>query len=184
MKNKTNSWLHSGVLRISRIQFLYVLILIVQIYVYDAWHLIPPEAVMQRWMITSLLLAVSAIVWYLAHSPKRSNTSYRFMVYALILVDVAVASLSVYTQRGMASRAVMLYAVPLVISAVLLSRAAIFATAALCVASYTTAAVMYFVLNFNEGYKIELYGEIGFYSAMIFLVGFMLWAVVHSKRNT
>lgn len=183
MKNN-NSWLHAGVLRVSRAHFLYVLILVVQIWTYDAWHLIPPEAVMQRWMITALLLSVTAVVWYLAHSPKRSNTAYRWMVYALILTDIAVASLSVYTQRGMASRAVMLYAIPLVVSALLLSRAAVFATAAICAASYTTAAVMYFVLHFNEGYKIELYGETSFYSAILFLLAILLWAVYKSKHKS
>jgi hypothetical protein len=182
MKNNT-SWLHAGVLRVSRWHFLYVLILVVQIWVYDAWHLIPPEAVMQRWIITALLLAVTAVVWYFAHNSRRSNTAYRWMIYTLILTDIAVASLSVYTQRGMASRAVMLYAIPLVVSGLLLSRAAVFATAAICAASYTTAAVMYFVLHFNEGYKIELYGETGFYSAILFLLAIMLWAVYKSKHK-
>lgn len=183
MKNKTTSWLHTNVLRLSRLHFVYVLILIVQIWVYDAWHLIPPEAVMQRWIITSVLLAVTAVVWYLAHRNTRSNETYRFMIYALILADIAVASFSVYTQRGMASRAVALYAIPLVVSAVLLSRAAVLATAALCAASYTTAAIMYFVLHFNEGYKIELYGETTFYAAIFFLIALMLWAVMRSKHQ-
>ncbi|HSX43792.1 MAG TPA: hypothetical protein VLE69_00625 [Candidatus Saccharimonadales bacterium] len=182
MKN-TNSWLHAGVLRVSRLHFVYVLILIVQIWVYDAWHLIPPEAVMQRWIITSVLLAVTSVVWYLSHSPKRSNSAYRYMLYALILVDIAVASFGVYTQRGMASRAVALYAVPIIVSAVLLSRAALLTTAAICAASYTTAAIMYFVLHFNEGYKIELYGETTFYSAIFFLLAMLLWVVIKTKHK-
>ena len=175
--------MHAGVLRVSRIHFLYVLILVVQIWVYDAWHLIPPEAVMQRWIITAVLLSVTSVVWYLAHSPKRSNSAYRMMIYALILVDIAVASFSVYTQRGMASRAVMLYAVPMIVAALLLSRAALYTTAAISAASYTTAAVMYFVLHFNEGYKIELYGETNFYSAILFLLAILLWAVHKTKHK-
>ena len=183
-KNHQQSWLHSSVLRLARIHFLYVALLVIQIVVYDAWKLIAPKAVMQRWVITAVLLAVTTTVWYLAHSKQRSNTTYRFLVLALILADIAVASYSVYTQRGMASRAVALYAVPIITSTVLLSRTALFATAAICAASYTTAAISYFVNYFNEGYKIELYGEIGFYSAAMFLLAMLLWVTIRSKRHT
>jgi hypothetical protein len=182
-KAKSSNWLHAGVWRISRLHFLYVGILVVQILVYDAWKLIAPDAVLNRWYVAAGLLAVTTVVWYIARSKVQSANVCKALVASLVLADIAVASFSVYTQRGMASRAIMLYAIPLIVSAVLMSRSAIFATAALAVAAYTTTAIAYFVLNFNEGYKIELYGEVGFYSAMLFVLASLLWVVVRAKRG-
>lgn len=138
---------------------------------------------MRRWIVTGILLTVSIIGWYLATTSNRSSVLYRNMIYGFILVDIFVASYGVYTQRGMASRAVALYAVPIVIAGILLSRAALFATATLCAIAYVATAISYFVLNFNEGYKIELYGEIGFYTAMFFVLAGLMWVAVRSKQH-
>ncbi len=178
------SWLRSNVTRVARFHFVYVVVLAAQILIYDAWNLVAPEAVMRRWLITALLLTVTAVVWYLAKSKVNSTLAHKALVFALILTDIAVASVSVYTQRGMASRAVMLYTIPIIVSTVLLTRSALFATAALCIAAYLATTVSYFVLNFNEGYKIELYGEVGFYCAVFLIVAALLWVVIRSKRNS
>src|SRR5437868_3139262 len=141
------SWLHANVLRLSRLHFIYVGVFVIQTAIYDAWNLITPTAVMNRWIMTGILLCVTAIVWYLAHNTVTSTLGAKLLVFLLIFTDIAAASFNVYTQRGMASRAVMLYTVPIIVSAVLLSRAAIFATACLCAAAYVATAVSYFVLN-------------------------------------
>jgi hypothetical protein len=182
-KAKSSNWLHAGVWRVSRLHFIYAIVLIAQTVIYDAWKLITPDAVLRRWYVTAGLLFVTTVVWYIARNKVQSANVCKLLVAALVLTDIAVASFNVYTQRGMASRAIMLYAIPLIVSAVLMSRSALFATAALSVVAYTTTAVAYFVLNFNEGYKIELYGEVGFYSVMLFLLASMLWIVVRAKRG-
>lgn len=182
-KNTSHSGLKTSVLRLARAHFVFVLILAVQIMAYDAWKLISPEFVLKRWGITALLLVVTTLVWAAAQRGTRSQVFYERLVYVLILADIAVASLSVYTQRGMASRAVLLYVIPIIVSAVLLQRVAIITTAILCIVAYVMTAVMYFVLNFNEGYKIELYGEIGFYSAAFLLLASLLWIVVRGKHE-
>lgn len=187
MIGKTKTTAHSGlkanVTRLADAHFVYAVVLAGQIMIYDAWKLINPDFVLRRWLITAFLLVVTTCVWLMARLGKRSEGAYKRLVYALILADISVASLNVYTQRGMASRAVMLYAIPLVVSAVLARRTALFATAVLCTAAYTTTAVLYFVLNFNEGYKIELYGEIGFYSIIFLLLASLLWVVVRTKQK-
>lgn len=175
--------LRQRVLRLSHVHFMYVAMLATQIMIYDAWKLINPDFVLRRWAITALLLVVTTTVWLIARLGSRSDVAYQRLVYALIIVDIAVASLNIYTQRGMASRAVMLYVIPIAASAMLMRRSIIFATSALCIAAYTTTAVLYFVLNFNEGYKIELYGEIGFYSVLFLLLASLLWVVVRSKQK-
>lgn len=182
-KTPINHSLRNTVVRITHAHFVYVAALAIQIMVYDAWKLINPDFVLRRWAITALLLAVTTGVWLMARLGKRTEVAYQRLIYALILADISVASLAVYTQRGMASRAVMLYAVPIVVAAALARRTALFATAVLCIAAYTTTAVLYFVLNFNEGYKIELYGEIAFYSAIFLLLASLLWVVVRTKQK-
>lgn len=180
-KSQKQSWLHSNVVKVARLNFLYVLLLAAQTVIYDAWKLIAPEAVLNRWIATAGLLSVTVIVWYLAKNKITSTNAYKLLIFALIFADIAIASFNVYSQRGMASRAVLLYVVPILISATLLSRSALFATATLCVAAYTSTAISYFVLNFNEGYKIELYGEVGFYSVLFFILAGILWTAVRKK---
>lgn len=182
-KNKTVG-LRSSVLRTTGVHFVYAAALVAQIIIYDAWKLITPTMVMQRWLVAAVLLVVTTLAWYIAKSKPLANQTYRWLVAALVATDIFVASFLVYSQRGMASRAVLLYVIPLVTSAVLLSRSAILATAALSAAAYTSMAISYFVLNFNEGYKIELYGEVGFYTIVLFIVALLLCAVVWGKPKT
>ncbi len=176
------SWLHANVVRLARVHFVYVAVFAAQTIIYDSWHLVAPLAVMNRWIVSALLLIITSVVWYLAKNSVRSTSGLKTLVGWLVLTDIAVASFNIYTQRGMASRAVALYAIPIIVSATLLSRAALFATAALSAAAYIATAVSYFVLNFNEGYKIELYGEVGFYAVMFFVFAALLWVVIRSKR--
>jgi hypothetical protein len=184
---KTNSekqsWLRTNVVRLTRVHFLFVALFAVQTIIYDAWNLIAPNAVLNRWILAASLLIITTASWYLAKNRIKSTGAYKALVFIIILADIAAASFNIYTQRGMASRAVMLYTIPILVSATLLSRAALFATAALCVAAYTSTAIAYFVLNFNEGYKIELYGEVGFYSAIFFILAGLLWIVIRSSNN-
>lgn len=187
MASKTNaqvSRMRSAALRITRVHFVYVALLVVQVIVYDAWKLVVPSIVLKRWIIASTLLSVNLVIWFLLRTKQMSLSAIKSLIFLLIVTDIGVATYSVYVQRGMASRAVMLYAVPIIVSAVLLSRAAIFFTAALSAAAYTTAAITYFVVHFNEGYKIELYGEIGFYSAIMFLLAALLWVFVREKKGS
>lgn len=182
-KKTDASLLRTNTIRLTHAHFVYVALLAGQIMVYDAWKLINPDFVLRRWAITALLLVVTTIVWLVARLKARPIHVYNWLVYALIVTDIAVASLSVYTQRGMASRAVALYAVPIIVAAVLMRRTILYAAAVLSVAAYTTTAIMYFVLNFNEGYKIELYGEIGFYSISFLLLARLLWIVVRTRQR-
>ncbi len=168
----TKNTLRERLIRTTKIHFVFVAALIAQIIIYDASKLIPPETVLKRWMVSAGLLAITAIIWYFAKNKSTSVAYDKVLLSCLVLADIAAVSYIIYGSRGMASRAVALYAIPIVISAIVLKRTAVYATAILCIAAYTTTAISYFVLNFNEGYKIELYGEIGFYSiAMLILAG-------------
>lgn len=183
-KKQQKHWLANSLVRVTHVHFFYVAALVTQIILYDAGKLITPEAVMWRWLATACLLVIVTAVWYLAKLRTYEPNGYKWLLLLLIAADIAIASFCVYTQRGMASRGVMLYAVPIITSAVLLSRTALYGTALLCIAAYFSTAISYFVLNFNEGYKIELYGEVGFYSTLFLILASLLWAVVRTKRKT
>lgn len=183
MAKKSNLSLKNSLNRVTKIHFAYAGLLALQVIIYDAAQLITPEAVLKRWQVIAGLLVVTTIVWYLAKARLAHAYGYRLLTLALVVADIAVASAFVYEQRGMASRAVLLYIIAIATVAILRSKSALFATAALSVAAYTTTAVTYFVVNFNEGYKVELYGEIGFYSAIFFIVAGLIWAAIRPSQK-
>lgn len=177
-------WLRVGIQRAGVIHFVLLIAYGVQIIVMDAWHVIVPQIVLERWIAGGLLLIAVAIVWYLAHNRNNSVATFKRLLFALVVSDIAFGAFNVYVQRGMAARAVALFAIPIAVSAILLSRAAIIATAAVCTAAYSGAAVAYFVLNFNEGYKTELYSEVAFYCFSFFVLAALLAVVVRFGGST
>lgn len=182
-KAETNS-LRTDLIRLCWVHFVYAGITIAQIILYHTSKLITPELVKQRWMITAGLLFVTIIVWYIASTKKHALHLYRWLILALISADIAVAAISVYYDRGFASQSVLLFVIPIMVSAVLKSRAAIFATSAICIAVYSAVTVKYFVDFFNEGYSAELYGEVGFYSAIFLVIASILAAVLHTRQKS
>jgi len=182
-KNTQSDSTPNRLVRACRMHFYFVLLLAIQIMLYDAWKLITPEAVLQRWLVAAGLLIATTVVWYLAKNPGNDSGRTKRLVFSLVAVDIVAVSTIIYMTRGMASRAVLLYIIPIVTAAALQSRTALFASAFFSIAAYTSTAVAYFVLNFNEGYKIELYGEVGFYSAGLLLLAGLLWAVIKVPRN-
>jgi hypothetical protein len=183
VKSNTDVKMRATLVRVARTHFLFVLLISSQIIIYDAWGLIDPHSVRLRWIFAMSLLAVTTIVWYIARGPILKRNIYNSLIYLLILVDIIAVSANVYMQRGMASRSVLLYAIPIIISATLGSRRAIFATALLTIATYISTTTSYFALNFNEGYKVELYGEVGFYSLTMLILAEFLWTIVKQKHN-
>lgn len=175
--------LRTGLIRATRAHFVYVLAIILQVIIYDAAKLITPEAVFRRWVTTAVFMVTVVVIWYFARTTESNNSFQKQLLVLLILADIFFASYQVYTQRGMASRAVVLYLIPIVTSAILATRSAIFGAAALCIAAYTSTAVSYFYFNFNEGYKVELYGEVGFYSSIFLITASLIWVLVRSKQH-
>lgn len=177
-------WLRVSVRKVTLVHFLLLIAYALQIVVMDAWHIIVPQVVLQRWIAASGLLIIIAVCWYLSHNRNNSIATLKRILFTVIVADIAFAAFNIYIQRGMAARAVALFTLPIIISAVLLNRAAIFATAALATAAYIISTVAYFVLNFNEGYKTELYAEVGFYCALFFILAAALSILVRFGGST
>lgn len=176
------SWLQTNTVRIARLHFVLVAVFMVSIIAYDAWKLITAQALIQRWTVAVSMLVVTTVVWFIARHTALSNSVYKLLLVTLVGMDTLFAGYSVYSGRGMSSRGVALFAIPIVIAAVSLSRSALFATASVCAAVYSYAALKYFTDHPSEGYKVELYGDLFIYTSVFFILAALLWTVVRSVK--
>lgn len=184
VKKQNFSSMQSRLTQICRAHFIMIVLYGAYTILSDATHLITPQLVLQRWTVNAALLVGVSLIWYQSRFNNHNQNFYRNLFYALICLDVMLASFNVYTQRGMASRAVALFVLPIVVSAVLAKRSAIFVVACISTAAYSLSAVKYFVDNFNEGYKAELYIEVGFYCAVFFIIAAILNILVKYNKTT
>lgn len=176
------SWLQTNTVRIARLHFVLVAMYAIFAILYDAWKLVTPQALQERWTVVVAMLVVTTAVWFVSRNMALKAAAYRILVGVLVAMDIAFAGFAVYSGRGMASRGVALFALPIIVSAIALSRSALFATATLSAGIYSYAAIKYFTDHPSEGYKVELYGDLFFYSASFFLLAATLWAVVRSVQ--
>jgi hypothetical protein len=175
-------WLKAQAKHVTRIHFFLVGAFSVYILLSDAWDLITPTTIWWRWIVTAIMLVAMLLLWYAARRDRASSLYYKSIIYLVILTDIAFATFAIYTQRGMASRATILFTIPLLVSAVSLSRRALITTAALSAVAYFLAALKYYDSNPNEGYLAELYIEVGFYSVTLFILAAVLWSLIHPKK--
>ncbi len=168
--------------RAALLGFAFVGIYIVSILIFTAWKLMTREALTDRWTVAVVALAANTVLWIFSTKKGLAPLYYRGIIFLLICMYIGIATFSIYSERGMASNAIILYAIPLVIASLVYSARALFATAALCSITYSAAAISYFKHFPSEGYKIELYGQLVFYSAVLFLIAALLWVVSRSKR--
>lgn len=182
-KAKTASnWLQTAAVRVTRVHFVYIAAYIASILVFDTWNLYTHEATAQLWTAGGIMLALNTVLWYVARMNFSNKNIYPLIVLMLIVADIIFASYNVLWQGGLASKSVMLFAVPIVVAAVLRSRSTLLATTTLCAAAYSTVSVRYFFQNYGESYRVELYGTVGFYCALFFVLAGLL-AVIIVPRN-
>lgn len=181
-QNVLKNWLQVSSVRITRVRFALVAIFIVNTIAADAWNLIPANYVLQRWTLLAVVAMANTFFWYASRTTAKSSGYYKALIYGQIIMDIVVISLLIYSQRGIDSLAVLLYAVPLISSAVLLTRSALFATATLCASTYVLSCIRYQFLHPGESYKVELYAELFLYGAVFFIMAALLYIVIRSKK--
>jgi hypothetical protein len=175
--------LQHNIVRVAQIHFFFLFVYVINMMASRAWNLIPVTGLLQRLILATSIFVASVLAWYGARIVGRPTLYYRKLVYLLVGVDIAVATVSVYVGRGMASRSVILYVIPIVAVAILASRVALIATAAISSAMYALTAAYYFMMNPGEGYTAELYTEVGLYCAILFVLVALLWVVMGIKNN-
>lgn len=169
--------------RTSQLSVIFVLIYALSTLVYRLWKLMTPDVLQQRWTIVAVTLGVSLVLWFFSRKKGLAPLYYQGIIMLQIIMYLAVAAYSIYSERGMASNAIILFVIPLIVVALEYSGKALFAIATLCVATYAGTAIKYFKDFPSEGYKVELYGGILFYVSIIYLVSALLWVLVRSKNN-
>jgi hypothetical protein len=166
----------------ARLGFIFLGIYGISIIIYQAWKLMPNDVLRSRWILLLVALTINTTLWFFSRFRKLADLYYLGIVFLQVCMYLAIATFTVYTERGMASNAVILYAIPLAITALTYSGKALFACAVLCSSAYTAAAVTYFNDYPSEGYKVELWGGILFYSLILFLLSMLLWVNIRSRR--
>ena len=183
--SKTNTKkLQLATLRTARLGFVFTAIYAVSVAIYQAWKLITPELIQTRWTIVAVLFGVNCVLWWSSRSPKFTNLYYKGIIFLQIITYITLAGYMIYAERGMASNAIILFVIPIVIAATELSTIALAATATLAVATYAYSAIHYFNQFPSEGYKVELYGGIVFYGAVLYFISALLWVIIriNSKK--
>lgn len=178
-----SDWLHTTAVRVTRVHFVFIAAFIISIVVFDSWNLYTHEAALQLWTAAGVLLVINTVLWYLARMKWNNLNVYIAIVMLLVVADIIFAAYNVSWQRGLASKSVMLFTIPIVTSAVLRSRSALLATTTLSVAAYSIAAVRYFFDNYGQAYRIELWGTVAFYSAVMFILAFLLMIIIIPKNE-
>lgn len=176
------SWLQVSTVRIARLQYLFILLYIAVTIASDAWHLIPGGVVLGRWELLAAMLAINTVIWYVARSKVKSELYYRLLIYGQIIMSIGFAAITVHVQRGIASRGVALFAIPIIISATLLTRSALYATAFLCSSAYMFVTIQYQFIHPGEAYKVELYAETALYCLVFLILAGLLNIVIKSKQ--
>lgn len=162
-------------LRITRVHYFYIAAYMFSIIIFDSWNLLPYDAVAQRWTAAGALLVINTIIWYLCKSKVKSDNFYKILLVILIFADILFAAINVYWQRGIASKSVMLFLVPVVSASLVKSRSLLLAVTGISAVVYSIVSVRYFFENYGQGFRVELYGEVFFYSAVMFVIaGLML----------
>ena len=161
-------------LRITRVHFVYIMVYIFTVIIFDSWNLISHGDVTKRWTAAGSLMIVNTIIWYLCRAKIKNDKLYKVLLVVLIACDVLFAAVNVYWQRGMSAKTVMLFAIPIISAGLARSRSLLLATTGVSAAAYSIAAVRYFNDNYGQGYKVELYGEVFFYSGIMLIIALLM----------
>lgn len=179
----TRNWLQATAVRVCRVHFLYVAAYMASLIVFDSWNLLTHPDLANRWTVAVLLLVANTVIWYVSRLKFSSDSVYLGLILALVLADIIFAGFNVYWERGLASKAVALFAIPIITSATLRSRSSLLASTTLSIAAYVVATMRYFNLHYGESFRIELYGYVGFYCAVFFLLAGLLLIIIRPKDN-
>lgn len=177
------SWLQASVVRVTHIHFVYVAAYMASIIVFDSWNLFVHTDINNRWMAATILLIINTVIWYVARIKFGSSSVYVLLILLLCVADIVFASYNTYWERGLASKAVALYAIPIISSASLRSRSSLLGVTTLCVAAYSMTVMRYYNLHYGESLRVELYGYVGFYCAVFFILAGLLLVLIQPKNQ-
>jgi hypothetical protein len=178
---KNSSWLQATAVRVSRIHFIYVAAYMAAIIVFDSWNLFTHVEISNRWTIAAVLLILNTICWYVARIRFSADTIYIVLILFLVIADIIFAATNVYWERGLASKSVALFTIPIVTAACLRSRSTVLAATSLSMAAYSLSTIRYYNLHYGESFRVELWGYVGFFCAVFFILALLLNVIIQPK---
>ncbi len=168
--------------RTARTLFFFVSIFASSIVTFTSSNLIFGEAITNRWILFSALLLATIIAWVIGYKSKTSFKRIATLILSAVLIIFA--GFMTYYERGMASNSTLFYALPLLVVATLKNRHLLLATAGLSAGTYALASVKYFNDFFNEGYKVQLWGNIVLYAGTIFTVAWLIMILTNLRKDS
>jgi len=175
MKNSNNQ-----LVKFAHTSYFFCAIYVAYIVTADSGNLIPRDIIIQRWSGLTALILVTTIVWYVLHETK-SKKKHVYAIIALALMQLILAGLTTYWERGMASTSTLMYALPLITIASLNAPRLLTASAIAASATYALAIVVYFNAFFNEGFRIQLWSQMLLTIGLIFVARYALTANMQRK---
>jgi hypothetical protein len=176
-----SSWLQATAVRVTRVHFIYIAAYMASIIIFDSWNLFTHVEIGNRWTAAAILLIINTVCWYIARIKFSLETIYITVVILLVIADIVFAATNVYWERGLASKAVALFAVPIVTAASLRSRSTVLAAASLSTAAYSLSTIRYYNLHYGESFRVELWGYVGLFCAMFFVLALLLMVIIQPK---
>lgn len=168
--------------RLTRTMYFLISFYVLSIVMFDSGNLITRESVIDRVTVAFALLVLNTLAWYVA--AERVIVAKRLFIYLLTFGLLGFAGITTYWERGMASTSTIFYVLPLLTIATLKNRHSLLATAALAAGTYSFAAVKYFNDFFNEGYRIQLWGNLVLYSGVIFAIAWLIMIIADLRHDS
>ena len=178
---KDTSKFQTTTVRSLRLGIAFTIIFALSTLIYKAWKLLTPDILQQRFFIAIGLILIHMVLLVMANKSTNNFRTYKIILWAQTISFLALAGYAIYSKRGMASNAVVLFLIPIIISSLQRRGKTLFITTTLAATVYSASAITYFRHFPSEGYKVELYGGLLFYCAVFFVIAALLWVLIKSK---
>lgn len=115
-------------------------------------------------------LLINGLMWLATMPRKLSESYYQALALSQIMLDLTLASYVVYTQHGLASRATLLYSIPILAGGLLFMRGFSYLAATLSAGAYSATLLTYLALNPEAYMARDTVVPIVFYGCVFFVL--------------
>jgi signal transduction histidine kinase len=164
-----------------RIRWFYVLIIGITGIALPAITKTNISSTYQQITFVSLFLLLNTILFYVVQRKDgtRSINFYRLVAIGQIMMDIVLASYTIYIRGGANSRTVILYAIPIITAGILFASAVVYSAALLSAVAYVAAVVAYHLIHHDTLSGTQLISPIVFYPIVFFII-----AAIVTKLST
>ncbi len=114
-------------------------------------------------------LTLNLVLWALTKFKNQTLLYYHTVAVLQLILDVALASIVIYYQHGLASRATVLYAIPIAAAGLLFTQSLSYITAVLSATGYTIALILY-RYNTPDAYELRQITLPAIFYGVVFII--------------